>query len=52
MAEEGVNDEDLTNWLVISAHVEGYAFSAVTRESEALEPQNLNEAKGRADWLL
>jgi hypothetical protein len=39
MAEGGANDEELTDWTdAIPAHVEGYAFGAVIRDSEALEP--------------
>ena len=53
MAEGGADDEDLTDWLyVVPAHVEGYAFTAVTGDSEALEPRSLAEAKKGGDWPL
>ena len=52
MAEEGADDENLTDWLDIPAHVEGYAFAVVTGDSEALEPRSLAEAKRGVDWPL
>jgi hypothetical protein len=53
MAEGGADDDDLTDWLhVVPAHVEGYAFAAVTGDSEALEPRTLAEAKRGGDWPL
>jgi hypothetical protein len=53
MAEEGANDDNLTDWLYnVPAHVEGYAFAAVIGDSEALEPQSLAEAKRGGDWPL
>jgi len=53
MAEGGVDDDDLTNWLHdVPAHVEEYAFATVTGDSEALEPRTLAEDKRGGDWLL
>jgi hypothetical protein len=52
MAEGGANDDELTDWLDIPDHVEGYAFAAVTGDSEALEPRSLAEAKRGGDWPL
>ena len=44
-------DDDYLEWFDdIPAHVEGYAFAAATRESEALEPLSLAEAKRGPDW--
>jgi hypothetical protein len=53
-AEGGAYDDKLTgDWLDdVPIHVEGYAFAAVTGESEALEPQSLAEAKKGSDWPL
>lgn len=45
MAEGRANDEVLTDWLDVPDHVEGYAFAAVTGDSEALEPRSLAKAK-------
>ena len=52
MAEGGANDEELTDWLVVPDHVEGYAFAAVIGDSEALEPRSFAEAKRGGDWPL
>jgi hypothetical protein len=53
IAEGEANDDELTDWLhVIPDHLEGYAFAAVTRDSEALEPRSLAEAKRGGDWPL
>ena len=52
MAEGGANDDELNDWLIVPDHVEGYAFAAVTGDSEALEPRCLAEAKRGGDWPL
>ena len=52
MAEGGADDDNLTDWLVIPDHMEGYAFAATIGDSEALEPRSLAEAKRGGDWPL
>jgi len=52
MAEGGAYDDELTDWFVVPDHMEGYAFAAVTGDSEALEPRSLAEAKRGGDWPL
>jgi len=52
MAEGGANDDELTDWLMVPDHMEGYAFAVVTGNSEALEPRSLAEAKRGGDWPL
>jgi hypothetical protein len=44
-------NEYLNGWFDdVPAHVEGYTFTAATRDSEALEPQTLSEARKGLDW--
>ena len=43
MTEEQA-DDNLTDWLELPTHAEGYAFAAVTGVSEVLEPRSLTVA--------
>ena len=53
LAEEEVNDEEIEDWTTSNSdYIEEYVFAAEIAGSEALEPQNLKEAKARPDWPL